>query len=216
MVEAGSDTTRMILSMIIAAAATDSRWVVEAQKELDHVCGSNAERLPCFSDKNELPYITATVKEAFRWRPVSELGPPTLLTQDDEYEGYRFPAGTLFTFNTWNLHLSPNEHKYPHRFWPDRYLNMGKDLYEPLKGHYGFGPGMSRKSLIHDHADSFLTFLLGRRACAGYHVGEGNLWIATARLLYCFNFSETPVREDSSYLACYDANLALRANQLIL
>ncbi|KIW99583.1 uncharacterized protein Z518_11322 [Rhinocladiella mackenziei CBS 650.93] len=172
MVEAGSDTTRMILSMIIAAAATDPRWVAEAQKQLDHVCGSNAERLPSFSDKNELPYITATIKEALRWRPVSELGPPILLIQDDEYEGYRFPAGTLFTFNTWNLHLSPDEHKDPHRFWPDRYLNMGKDLSDPLRGHYGFGPG--------------------RRACAGYHIGDTNLWIAAARLLYCFNFSEIP------------------------
>lgn len=34
--------------------------------------------------------------------------------------------------------------------------------------------------------------LLGRRVCTGYHVGDTNVWIAIARLLYYFDFEEDP------------------------
>lgn len=32
----------------------------------------------------------------------------------------------------------------------------------------------------------------GRRVCVGWKVGEMNVWIAIARLLYCFDFEEIP------------------------
>ena len=54
---------------MIAGAATYPEWVVRARQELDAVCGANAERLPTFEDRDQLPYITAVVKESFRWRP---------------------------------------------------------------------------------------------------------------------------------------------------
>lgn len=73
LIEAGSDTSRMTLSQIVAAAATDRRWVKEAQATLDRVCGV-ATRLPEFSDRGELPYLSAVVKEGFRWRPFAEIG----------------------------------------------------------------------------------------------------------------------------------------------
>lgn len=37
-----------------------------------------------------------------------------------------------------------------------------------------------------------LTPHLGRRVCVGWKVGEMNVWIAIARLLYCFDFEEIP------------------------
>lgn len=136
--EAGSDTSRMTISQVIAAAALDKRWVETARKELDKVCGF-ADRLPEFSDRQDLPYITAVVKEGFRWRPFAEVGVPHALIQDDEYEGYKFPAGTVFTWNAVNIALDPNEYDDPLRFWPERYLN--DDLNNVLKGHWSFGAG---------------------------------------------------------------------------
>lgn len=35
----------------------------------------------------------------------------------------------------------------------------------------------------------------GRRVCAGWKVGEMNVWIAIARLLYCFDFEQIPGQE---------------------
>lgn len=37
--------------------------------------------------------------------------------------------------------------------------------------------------------------MVGRRACTGYHVGDTNVWIAIARLLYCFDFEEDPAHK---------------------
>lgn len=34
---------------------------------------------------------------------------------------------------------------------------------------------------------------LGRRVCSGYNVGERNVWIVIARLLYCFDVEAIPV-----------------------
>lgn len=146
LMEAGSDTSRMTISQVVAAAVLDRRWVETAQQALDKVCGSNAERLPTFEDRKDLPYITAAVKEAFRWRPFAEIGVPHVLIQDDEYEGYKFPAGTLFTWNATAIALDPNEYEQPERFWPERFLT--DDLDHVLKGHWSFGPG---KHAIPDH-----------------------------------------------------------------
>jgi cytochrome P450 len=140
LMEAGSDTSRVSIGQIIAGAATYPDWVLRARKELDAVCGFNAERLPQWEDRDNLPYITAVVKEGFRWRPnLAEIGAPTSLIKDDEYEGYKFPAGTVFVWNAWAIALDPREYEEPKRFYPDRFLN--DDLKNVLKGHWGFGPG---------------------------------------------------------------------------
>lgn len=175
LMEAGSDTSRMTLSQLIAAAATDPSWVHKAQAELGAVCGG-ATRLPDFADRPKLPYLSAVVKEAFRWRPFAEIGMPHVLTKDDVYESYHFPAGTVFTWNSWHLALDPAANPDPLRFWPERWLDpsiQGVDrekLEDPLSGHWSFGAG--------------------RRVCTGYRVGDGNVWIAAARLLHCFDFEE--------------------------
>jgi len=66
LLEAGSDTTRVSLGQMIAGAATYPDWVERAREQLDAVCGKNAERLPQWSDYDNLPYIEAVVKESFR------------------------------------------------------------------------------------------------------------------------------------------------------
>lgn len=79
--EAGSDTSRVTLSQIIAAAATDKRWAKKAQEELDRVLG-DAERLPTFADRKSLPYISAVTKESIRWRPLAEIGTSSLFPRE--------------------------------------------------------------------------------------------------------------------------------------
>jgi cytochrome P450 len=53
-----------------------------------------------------------------------------MLTKDDEYEGYKFPAGTIFTWSAWAIALDPKEYQQPERFWPESFLN--DDLNNPL------------------------------------------------------------------------------------
>jgi len=44
----------------------------KCQEELDRVIGRS--RMPTLADRDSLPYICATVREALRWRPVSPFG----------------------------------------------------------------------------------------------------------------------------------------------
>lgn len=44
----------------------------KAQKQIDHIVGT--DRLPEFSDREDLPYIDALVSESLRWHPVLPLG----------------------------------------------------------------------------------------------------------------------------------------------
>ena len=43
-----------------------------AQAELDSVIGN--DRLPSISDRAQLPYIDALMKEVLRWSPIAPLG----------------------------------------------------------------------------------------------------------------------------------------------
>lgn len=70
-----------------------------AQAEIDKVVGRG--RLPTFADRERLPYICAIVKEVLRWRPVGPIGLPHQTSQDDTYEGYFIPKGTLVLLNFW-------------------------------------------------------------------------------------------------------------------
>ncbi|CZR56821.1 related to cytochrome P450 [Phialocephala subalpina] len=170
LVEAGSDTTRTAVLQTIAGAACYPSWAVKARALLDEVCGHKAERLPMLADRERLPYITAVVKETLRWRPFLQSGVPRVLTRDDEYEGYRFPAGTEFSWNAYSIALDEKEYKDAERFEPERFMN--EDLNKPTKGHWSFGAG--------------------RRVCAGLNVGVNNIWIAAATVLYCFDIAEDP------------------------
>lgn len=67
-IEAGSDTTRVSLSQILAAAALFPDWVERARKQIDEVCGANAERLPVAGDAPRMPLVKAAAKEAVRWK----------------------------------------------------------------------------------------------------------------------------------------------------
>ena len=88
----------------------------KAQAEIDSVVGPN--RLPDFHDRSSLPYINAVVKETSRWNIVAPLGKhfviiivatiltssegiPHMSTNDDEYNGYYIPKGTVVIGNAW-------------------------------------------------------------------------------------------------------------------
>ena len=43
-----------------------------AQEEIDRVVGN--ARLPNFTDRNDMPYLEALLKELHRWNPVTPFG----------------------------------------------------------------------------------------------------------------------------------------------
>ncbi len=91
--------TLSTLQTFFAALASNPRIQKRAQDALDTMVGP--DRLPTMEDKPDLPYITAIAKECLRWRSVVPLAVPHIATQEDEYKGYRIPAGSVVIANTW-------------------------------------------------------------------------------------------------------------------
>lgn len=93
-----------------------------AQEEIDRVVGT--DRLPTFADRPYLPYVEAVLKETLRcaaqydaawhgvicvgtrWNPVLPAGVPHRTTDDDVYEGYFIPSGTIVFANQWSVTAS--------------------------------------------------------------------------------------------------------------
>ena len=100
----------------------------KAQAEIDAVVGPN--RLP---DRPSLPYINAVVKETTRWNLVTPLGTlpfviiivatiltspeaaPHMSTNDDEYNGFYIPKGSVMIGNSW-LVVRPLNPIFCHEF----------------------------------------------------------------------------------------------------
>ena len=73
----GTDTTVSALATFVLAMLSNPRAQDKAKAEIDSVIGNG--RLPDFTDEESLPYVSAIVKEVFRWRSVAPLGPSSAL-----------------------------------------------------------------------------------------------------------------------------------------
>ena len=62
-----------IMSLFMLGMAAYPEVQRKCQEELDRVI-QDRSRMPTLADRDGLPYICATVREALRWRPVNPLG----------------------------------------------------------------------------------------------------------------------------------------------
>lgn len=145
-----------------------------AQQELDSVVGTS--RTPTLADRDKLTYVHYCMMEAFRWRSVLPLAFPHQSHDEDEYMGYRIPAGSTIVPLQWNHNLNPNVYPEPHEFRPDRW-DAGCPEY------YAFGFGL--------------------RACPGLHVARDSIFLGMANILWAFDISavegKTPKIDDKAW-----------------
>jgi cytochrome P450 len=94
-----ADTTFSAIQTFFLAMAIYPEVQRRAQAEIDAVIG--AERLPEFIDRPSLPYVNALVKETMRWQVVLPLAFAHMATDDDVYQGYFIPKGTIILGNAW-------------------------------------------------------------------------------------------------------------------
>ncbi|KAG8631793.1 hypothetical protein KVT40_000933 [Elsinoe batatas] len=175
MLEAGSETTSSTLNNFTYLMTQNPHAVKAAQEELDRVVGP--DRLPVWEDEPKLPYIRGLIKEVMRHRPPNKFGIGHSSSEDDWYEGYFIPKGTVVMINWWAIHRNPERFEEPRKFEPARYLNHklsaaeyanANDPYE--RDHFSYGSG--------------------RRICQGIHLAEKSLFINIARQLWGFNISK--------------------------
>ncbi|PPR03920.1 hypothetical protein CVT24_008105 [Panaeolus cyanescens] len=140
----------------------------KAQAEIDRVVGSS--RLPDFSDRHSLPYVSAIIKESARWHVGVNLGIAHCSSEDDEYEGYFIPKGTIVMGNAWSILHNPETYPNPEEFIPERFLDLKDGQLNPDVR----DPGCA-------------TFGYGRRICPGQHLAQETLFITIASTLALFD-----------------------------
>ncbi|KAF8191465.1 cytochrome P450 [Mycena galopus ATCC 62051] len=91
MYTAGTGTTFLALVTFILSMLANPKTQKKAQAKIDSVV--EQDRLPDFDDEASLPYVAALMKETI----------PHFLPVEDEYRGYRLPAGSILMPNTWAI-----------------------------------------------------------------------------------------------------------------
>ncbi|KAJ7481760.1 cytochrome P450 oxidoreductase [Mycena latifolia] len=131
----GSDPSSAVLGafFLIMLLYPDARD--KAQAELDAVVGTH--RLPTFSDRENLPYIEALMKELLRWHPVGRLCIPHRALEDDIYNGYLIPKGSIILPHMWHMSRDTTYYTDPEDFRPERYLKAEPEL-DPNTYMFGF------------------------------------------------------------------------------
>ncbi|KAF8191993.1 cytochrome P450 [Mycena galopus ATCC 62051] len=176
MFAAGTDTTFSALSTFFLAMLVNPEAQRKAQTEIDAVTGG--KYLPDFDDEVAMPYVSALVREVLRCKNVTPIGIPHFLATEDEYRGYRLPAGSIL-YLTGTL-TSPSKFQLiflqvmypdPYAFKPERFLLHGKPnpaVKDPGCAAFGFG----------------------RRICPGRDMARSSIWITVASILATFNIDK--------------------------
>ncbi|KAI0764606.1 O-methylsterigmatocystin oxidoreductase [Trametes elegans] len=177
----GADTTMFSTQAFFLAMCQHSSAQMRAQAKLDIIV--RPERLPEFSDRAELPYVCALVREVVRWHSVVPFGVSHRTIDEDEYEGYRIPAGTAIVPNARAMPRDPTIYPEPDKFMPERFIDVeGRATlagFDSQKFQFGFGRGCVRRSFL---------------ICPGRHFAPDALFITVASLLHVFDI-ERPLYE---------------------
>ncbi|EKM50901.1 uncharacterized protein PHACADRAFT_212817 [Phanerochaete carnosa HHB-10118-sp] len=179
---AGAETTYTTTLVCIMLMAMHPDKLKKAQHEIDNVVG--IDRLPLISDRDDLPYVEALIKEVMRWHPALPLsahgGKPTqcltltvcvhlgiarCTARDDIYEGYNIPKGTIVIPNVWAIAMEHTDQHGPTAFIPERFLDINDKITDPALWAFGFG----------------------RRVCPGRFLAENSVFILISTILAMFD-----------------------------
>ncbi|KAA1470684.1 cytochrome P450 [Dentipellis sp. KUC8613] len=167
---AGADTTAATMAWWMLAMAAHPDAQRRAQEELDTVVGRS--RPPSFADFEHLPYIQAMAKEVVRWQPIDRVGIPRRSLEDDWYNGYFIPAGSVIIVNMWHLCRNPEVYgEDAAQFNPSRHLDAHGQL--------------ASSSIVSKEGQ--VAFGFGSRICLGRHFANDSLFIGIAMILWALN-----------------------------
>ncbi|KAJ7286148.1 cytochrome P450 [Mycena rebaudengoi] len=163
-----ADTTVSAITTFFLSMARYPEVQAKAQAEIDAVIGTH--RLPTFEDREKLPYVEALFKEVLRYHPIGPMGLPHRVMEDDMYEGYLIPKGSIVLANIWKMLHNPDTYANPMTFDPSRFLASDSHVPDP------------------DPRD--IVFGWGRRVCPGKLLGEAAVFITCAQTLATLTISK--------------------------
>jgi cytochrome P450 len=123
---AGHETTASELAWAFERLARSPEVVARLTEELDR--------------GDEDAYLTATIQETLRRRPVLPNSAPRLVKQPVEIGGWSYPAGVCLVPNAYLIHHDPEIYDDPYAFRPERFLEQPPGTYTWIP----FGGGRRR------------------------------------------------------------------------
>ncbi|KAJ3964513.1 cytochrome P450 [Lentinula raphanica] len=162
---AGADTTVLAMRTFVLAMALNPKIQKKAQAIVDAALGG---RLPDFNDFGKIPYIDALVNETLRWKPPLPISIPHGPIEDDHYDGFFIPKGSIVVANICAI-LQDEEAYGPNTdlFNPDRFLTQTGELNKNMNADVAFG--------------------YGRRQCPGKVMAKELMWMAITSILATFD-----------------------------
>ncbi|KAF3635041.1 Cytochrome 83B1 [Capsicum annuum] len=119
-------------------------------------------------DVQNMPYLKAVIKEAFRLYPPIPILLPRETMHKSILEGYEIQPKTIIYVNSWAIARDPETWENPEEFIPERFLNSNIDF----KG----------------QDFQLLPFGAGRRICPGITLGIAIVDLILSNLLYAFDW----------------------------
>ncbi|KAJ6495958.1 cytochrome P450, partial [Mycena vulgaris] len=113
-------------------------------------------RLPDFTDYGRIPYIGALINEVLCWNSIPLMGTFHAMSQEDQYNGYVIPRGSVVIPNIWAILHNPEIYgEDPEQFIPERFLTPEGVLNAAVPdtdAAFGFGkiicPGRSKSANV--------------------------------------------------------------------
>jgi cytochrome P450 len=128
-----------LLTMLVAGhetTATSLAWGFERLVREPRVMRRLVDEL----DSNGDAYLTATIQETLRRRPVLPNVEPRLVKKPIEVGGWRYPEGVCLVANAYLIHHDPEIYPDPYSFRPERFLDESPGTYTWIP----FGGGRRR------------------------------------------------------------------------
>jgi cytochrome P450 len=123
---AGHETTASELAWAFERLAREPAVLARLADEIDRDDGD--------------AYLTATIHETLRRRPVLPNAAPRLVMQDIEVGGWTYPPGVCLIANAYLIHHDPEIYPDPYAFRPERFLDESPGTYTWIP----FGGGRRR------------------------------------------------------------------------
>jgi 3-hydroxyphenylacetate 6-hydroxylase len=161
MLSGGLDTITTTLGWAVALLSQRPDIQEKGYKEITKIYGNDISEIwtnP--GEEARVPYITGFTREVLRYFTVLRLALPRATQRDVKYEGYVIPEGSTVFLNAWACNMDPEVYQDPHTFSPERFIE---------------NPELP-----------IFTYGVGTRMCAGYVLGNRELYIVFLRLLGSF------------------------------
>jgi cytochrome P450 len=129
-----------LMTLLVAGhetTASELAWAFERLTRTPDVLARLTEEIDASDDD---AYVTATVHETLRRRPVLPNAAPRLVVQPVEIGGWHYDPGVCMIANTYLVHHDPDIYPDPYAFRPERFLDEQPGTYTWIP----FGGGRRR------------------------------------------------------------------------